>query len=93
MLSFHKLDQIPDHVVQEMEDFTVKLCSSMQSCIDTVEPNIALCGLNWSFACMIKYLVKNDPEELRKAVKMCSTALLNNMEALIKIMENEGKDI
>lgn len=83
------MDEIPDHLLQEMQDFAIKLTLAMKSYIEEVEPNIALSGLNWSQACLIKHLVKNDPEELRKAARMSCSMLLHNMETLIKQMEKE----
>jgi len=91
MLSMHKIENVPDHVIQEMQDFALKLIVEMAKHIDTVQPNIALAALNWAQSVMLKHLVTNNPEELRKAAKFSCAMLLNNMETLIEQMENENK--
>jgi len=92
LLSMHNIKNVPDHLIHEMQDFSIRLTQMMHLYIETVQPNIALAALNWAQACMLKYLVTNDPEELRKAAKMSCSILLNNMEILIKQMEDEEKN-
>jgi hypothetical protein len=91
MLSMHKVENVPDHVLQEMQEFATNLTMSIQPIIESVSPNIALCGLNWMCAVMLKHLITNNPEELRKAAKMSCSMILNNMEILIAQMENEDE--
>ncbi len=85
-LSMHNVENVPDHVLQEMQEFSVKLTMATVPHIESVSPNVALAGLNWMVPCMIKHLVTNDPEELRKAAKMSCIMLLKNMETLIDEM-------
>lgn len=83
-LSMHKIENVPDHVLQEMQDFAIKLTVAVKPYIDSVSPNIALAGLNWMVPVIIKLLVTENPDELRKAIKISCSMLLNNMELLIK---------
>ncbi len=87
MLSMHNIESMPDHILQEMQDFSLKLIKATLPYVEETSPNIALAGLNWMLPCMIKNLVTNDPEELRKAAKMSCVMLLKNMEILIEQME------
>jgi hypothetical protein len=84
LLSMSRLEDVPDHVIEEMKDFSIRLAMDMKLHVDTVSPNIALSSLNWAHCVMIKYLVSNDPEELRKAVEFSCAMLIENMELLIK---------
>ena len=88
-LSMHKIENMPDHILQEMQDFAMKLTLANQPLIESVSPNIALAGLNWMLAVMVKHLVTEDPEELRKAAKMSCSMLLNNMEILIEQIKED----
>lgn len=90
MLSMHKIDNLPDHVLQEMQDFATKLTLINKPHIENVSPNIALAGLNWMTAVMVKYLVTENPDELRKAAKMSALMIINNMEILISEMEKRN---
>lgn len=89
LLSMHKLDDVPDHIIEEMKHFSVNLSLAMIPCIDSVSPNIALSGISWTHCAMIKRLVTEDPEELRKAVRFSCKMLLENMEILIDQMQKE----
>ncbi len=91
MLSMHKTENVPDHVIHEMQEFAVKLGMTLQPLIDSVSPNIAMGALNWTLAAMLKHLVTNNAEELRKCAKMSCVMLLNNMEILIDQMEKENE--
>lgn len=90
MLSMHNVENVPDHLLQEMQEFAVKLSMEMIPIIDSVHPNIALAGLNWAQAGMLKHLITNNPDELRKAAKMSCIMLLKNMEILIEQLQEKS---
>lgn len=92
LLTMHKIDDVPDHILEEMQQFAVKLTLANKPLIENTSPNIALAGLNWMTCVMIKHLVAENPGELRKAAKMSCQMLLNNMEILIDQMESEKKE-
>jgi len=87
MLSMHKIENVPDHIIQQMQEFSKKLVIHNISIVQSVDPNIALAGLNWMLAAMLKQLISDNPEELRKAVKFSCEMLIGNMEMLIKLDE------
>ncbi len=87
-LSMHKLENVPDHLIEEMREFAEKLGKHNIRLVEGVSPNIALAGLNWMLAAMVKHLVTNDPEELRNAAKFCCHMMLKNMEILIDMEKN-----
>ncbi len=89
MLSMHHIEDVPDHVVHEMQEFALKLTMIVKPHIEEVSPNIAMAALNWMLPCMLKHLITNDPDELRKAAKMSCIMLLKNMDILIEQMENK----
>lgn len=83
-LSMHKIENVPDHILEEMQEFATKLVLHVMPLINEASPNVALAALNWMVPLMIKHLVTENPEELRKAAKMSCCMLLNNMETLIE---------
>ena len=83
------IENIPEDVIEEIEKLTQDLIFSMVPLIESVSPNIALNGLNWMVPVMLKHLVTNNPEELRKAAKMNCLMILKNMEMLIEEMEKD----
>lgn len=89
----HKTENVPDHLLQEMQEFAVKLTMKTIPYINEVSPNIALASLNWMVPCILKHLVTNNAEELRKAVEMSCIMLLKNMEILIDEMEKENEQV
>lgn len=93
LISTHKIKDIPDHVLQTIAEFTLRLSKHTMPLIDSVDPNIALAGINWLLPLVIKHLVTNNPEELNKAVFYSCEMLGQNMEILIKEMEKENDKI
>ena len=87
LLSLHDTENIPDHLIHEMEEFSIKLLKHNMDLINSVQSNIALAGVGWMLPCLLKHLVTENAEELRKAAKFSCCMLLNNMEILIKEME------
>ena len=88
-LNLHKLEDVPDHVIETMKDFTLKLSKHTMPVIDSVDPNVALAGINWFLPIVIKRIVTNNPEELRKAVFYSCKMLMKNMDVLIEEIEKE----
>lgn len=88
-LSMHKIEDVPDHLLQEIIDYSEKLVSHMAPLIDSTHPNIALNAIQWANAVFIKHLITNNPEELRKAAKWAAVELLKNVEKLIDEMEKD----
>jgi hypothetical protein len=89
MLSLHNVEDVPDHILQEMQDFAAKLTIAVRPFVDSASPNVALAGLNWMLPVMLKHLVSNDPNELRKAARYSCKMLLSNMEILIEMMKKQ----
>lgn len=92
LLSLHKTDDIPDHILQEMETLSRKMLIAVMPLVDSASPNISLSAINWLLPVIIKHLVTNNHEELRKAAKFSCQMLLANMEILIEQMPVRGND-
>jgi len=84
MLSRYKIEDTPDHIIEQINNSCMKLVVHMGPLIHQMAPNIALNAMQFANAIIIKNLVSDDPEELRKAAKWCAAELLKNVEALIK---------
>lgn len=91
LLSMHKIENVPDHVLEEMHEFSYNLTQSILPVVNSVSPNVALSGLMWVHAVMIKHLVTEDPDELRKAAEFSCRMLLSNMEILISKFSDKEK--
>jgi len=79
----HKIENVPDHILQEMQNFSIDLAKVVLPMVQSVPPNIALCGLNWMMAAMLEYLVSEEPEELKKAAEQSCIMLLGNVDMII----------
>lgn len=84
----YELDQVPDHIVHEIDDFNRQLVELIFPLIENFPPNIVLASLNFIHAGVIKNLVSDNEEELRKAASIESLALIKNIEFIsgIKIL-------
>lgn len=83
LLSRHKIEKVPDHIIEEMIRASADLVVKMIPLIDSMPPNIALNAIQWTNAVLIKHLVTNNPEELRNAAKWAAVELIKNVEKLI----------
>lgn len=84
-IAAHKVENVPDHILQEMQVLAMKMGEVLHSWIDESEPNIALGALNWVHARVLKRLVSNDPEEIDKAARLTAVSLIKNIEILKNI--------
>ena len=87
MLQAVEKKDISRELLDKIAELAVKLVGSFREITQDVPPNIALSVLNEATACIIKMLVSDDPEELRKAVKLVNKKLTDDMEVLIKAYE------
>ncbi len=83
LLSQHKIENTPDHILEEITRSCTDLVIKMLPIIESMPPNIALNAIQWANAALIKHLVTNNPEELRKAAEWAAVELINNVEKLI----------
>lgn len=81
-IAAHKVENVPDHILEEMQILARKMGDVLRPLVETSEPNIALGALNWVHAGIIKRLVSDDPEEIDKAAKITAISLMKNIEML-----------
>lgn len=91
LLSRHKVENVPDHILEEITNSSASLVMRMIPTIDNMPPNIALNAIQWASAVFIKHLVTNNPEELRKAATWAAVELVKNVEKLIEELERDAK--
>lgn len=89
--SLHKLENVPDHIIQEMQTLAVELSLAIEGVTKGKSPNIVLAALNWAHCVILRDLVVNKREELEKAARITAFCLIEDMQTLIKIMEEEKK--
>ena len=79
-IAAHKVENVPDHILEEMQILAMKIGEALGPLIEESEPNIALGALNWVHASLIKRLVSDDPEEIDKAAKITAVSLMKNIK-------------
>lgn len=89
LLSQHKIEDIPDHILEEVTRSCAHLVVNIIPLIDAMPANIALNAMQWANAVIIKHLVTNHPDEMRKAAKWVALELIKNVDKLIDQMESE----
>ena len=90
-LSFHCVEDVPDHILEEMTKFSTDLALLMQPMIDSVSPNIAMSAMTWVHAVFLKKMISDESGELEKASKMYAYSFIKNVEVLIKNMKKDEK--
>jgi len=84
-LKAYKIEDVPDHVIEEVNSLSEKLYKALIPYIKTAHPNVALAAFNFIHAAMIKHLISDDEEEIQKAVSAECKALIKNVNVLIDL--------
>ena len=84
-LALHKKNKVPDHLIHEMQELTEKIIEVLHPVIGNSSPNIVLGAMSWVNAGLLKLLVVDDEEEVRKAAKLYTQAYLGDVEQLIEL--------
>lgn len=85
----HKQEDIPDHIIENIKDLTMKIVESLTPILKDYDPNIVLAALGWHHALMIQQLVSDKEEECMKAAKFAAYNLLNDVERARKSSKKE----
>lgn len=91
-LSFHNVENVPDHLLAEMEECARKLGNAMFEVLHDVEPNISMAAVNWVHAAFLNKVISDAPGELEKAGKMAALMLIKNIGMLIDLKEKEKSE-
>lgn len=93
-VEMYRTEDLPDHVVQEVEDLAVKITKAIAPATHNVSPNILLGALNWVHACVANQLVIDDDKALENASSQQARALYNNILHARKVSKSnkEFKD-
>lgn len=90
-LSGHKVDDIPDHLLEEVNALSKTLSELLMPIIDGNHPNIVLASFNFMHAALIKHIIVDDEDELMKATLAECKALASNIKLLIKIQREKDE--
>lgn len=90
----YKQDDVPDHLIQEVEELMNKIVAVLRPMINDASPNILMSAFNRLHAALVVTLITEDPEEIRNATVSEVKALIGNIEdiANIKVFEEKGED-
>jgi len=85
----YPIDGVPDHITHECVEVGAAMGKLLLETFKDKDPNMFLGGLTFAYAAMIKYLISDDPEQLKKAAILYAKGLVKNIELLgkIKILE------
>jgi hypothetical protein len=93
-LKAYNTEDVPDHVVEEINHATEALGQALELAIDALNDklkgdgqevfgaNVILCAFNRLHAAMIKHYISDDTEELKVAALVEARTLLKNIECL-----------
>jgi hypothetical protein len=91
-IKMYNAKDVPDHLVQEVTALAVKMGIELQLLCKDIPPNLILSALNFTHAAMIKSLVSDDPEELKRAAETEAVTLLKNVEFLLQSEMSKKND-
>jgi len=78
-IEIHKVENLPDHIVQEVHDLSNKLGEAVYDLCIQNPSNIVLGALNWTHAAMTNHLVVETDEAIELAARQQAAALYNNI--------------
>lgn len=89
----YPIKDVPDHLTFECQELGKLLMITLQPTLKEKAPHIVLGALTFLHAAIIKSLVSDDPEEVKKAAQITAFALLKNIDFLIEVdKKNAQKD-
>lgn len=93
-LQLYKSGDVPDHIIQEVDDLMNNLICAMAPLVKDVPPGYILSAFNRIHAAMIFALISESPEELKKAALLEAKGLILNIEDIskVKIFDTTGEE-
>lgn len=88
-LSFHEIDKVPDHVLEEMQNCAVEMGNLIHEFLNKHDSNIVMGAIGWVHASILNRIVSDKEGELEKAGKMAAFTLLKNIDILIESKKND----
>lgn len=76
---------VPDHIVQEVNDLSAKMLVAFQDVTKNVDSNLVLSALNRLHSLIIIHLVVDDPLHIRSATLCEAKTLIKNVEYFSKV--------
>ncbi len=78
----YPINNVPDHLVHECGELGRDIIILLGEKYADKDSNILLGALTLAYATIIKSIISDDPEELKKAAFACIKALIKNLELL-----------
>lgn len=78
----YPIKDVPDHLTYECQELGKKIIAKLIPDLSSHDPNIVLGAIGFFYAAMIKELISDDPEQLKKAVQLYALGLIRNVEAI-----------
>lgn len=81
-LEMHKIDNIPDHVLQEIVELAQLLMTEWAEMVKDTPCNIALGAFTFAHAAFLAHIIEE--KELHKAAQMGAISLIKNVEMIMR---------
>jgi hypothetical protein len=93
MLSLHKTENVPDHVIEELKSHIMKIMQAVIPVVDGVNNNLNLSAMNHIMAMMVEMYISENPEEIKRAALTLAKGFLGNVKFYtgVDIFEEESQ--
>ena len=91
-LKSYDTTDVPDYILEEMNDLSAKMIMAMEPIFAGKSPNIIMGVMNFVHAGMVKMLISEKPGELEKAATITADTLIKNIQHLKNMEEKKEED-
>ena len=80
MVNLYKTENVPDHIIEELKDFIMKLMRQIAPVIENADCNLILSSMNHILAMMVDMYISEDPQEIKQAARNLARGFLGNVK-------------
>ena len=85
----YPIPNVPDHLTHKCAVLAMEMSLLILDKYGKKDPNIFLGAVTFLHASVIKHVIADKREELKKCAELCAIGLLKNVDFLIDLMEKE----
>jgi hypothetical protein len=91
-LAAHKMEDVPKHVLKEIETLAKNILSSSANQLVGKDQNIILAAFSHVFAALIRTYISDDPKEQEKAATLYAWNLINDVTRPLNMEKKDDKN-
>ena len=91
-IELYKIDEVPDHILQEVHVLSKKMTVAITDLVDESEPNIVLAAVSFFHAVITNHLVIDDDDAIKTAATQQAKALIGNILYVRDLQKSETKE-